>query len=144
MVEEFGRGGRGGGGGGRGGGHGTGGHRRRHHGGHGGRRHHLRPGGRGLAGYGYGYGYPYGYAGYDFAPVYVQQTVPSCGGSSCNQYWNTTDKKFESAPGTQCTSCANGSTCRMQNSAPDGILFADCSAGSVCKGSGVTGVCMSD
>ena len=132
MVEEFGR----------GGGRRGGGHRGGHRGGGGRRRHHMRPGGRGLAGY--GYGNPYGYVGYDFSPVYVQQTVPSCGGSNCNLYWNTTDKQFESAPGSQCTKCADGKTCRMQTTAPDGVLYSDCSTGSVCKGEGTMGTCMRD
>lgn len=115
--------------------------RRRHGGHHGGRHgghHGLRPGMRGLRGYWPGY---YGYAAY---PSYSYVQTPSCGGSNCNQYWSNTDKKFESAPNTQCTCCSTGKSCRLQKNAPSGIQYSDCCSGMSCKGEGVQGVCMNE
>ena len=100
------------------------GHHRGHHRGHG----QLRPGMRGLAGYWPGYYQPI------YQPVYVQQQIaPTCGGSNCNLYWSTKDKQFESIPGSRCTCCSIGSTCRMQKDAPDGVKYNDCCVGMECQ-----------
>lgn len=111
----------GGGGWGHGGGHGQ-----INHGG-------LRPGGRGLGGYGRSYSLDYNpYNPYPYQPVaYIQQITPTCGGSNCNIIKNNSTNRYESSPGTQCTCCDFGKTCRMNP--PEGVKYNDCCSGLECK-----------
>jgi hypothetical protein len=102
-------------------------------------------GGSGLVGYDllsldYLSRFPYGY-NYVY-PTYVQKNIQTCGGENCNQYWNESNKRYESSPGSQCTCCSSGKTCRIQNSSPNGTVYSDCCLGMVCKGEGVQGICM--
>lgn len=124
RSENFGR------GGGRGGHHGG---KIYHHRGGGGRHHGLRPGMRGLAGYGLNYN-PYNTA--YVQPVYVQQATPACGGSNCNTFLNSDTNKYEASPGTQCTCCDFGKICRMNS--PNNVKYNDCCPGLDCK----NGYCM--